>query len=227
MSRNADQELLEQLHVQAEAYAVEKGITYAEARREFIKHTPGLLGELRRLEKRGVRRIERAAGDGVPEGTTAERDALAAEIALLPAVLSKGIPATLAALERLVDSGQLPEAAQQTVETLIQRMGGGLESQPDTFHAKCPNCGFPIGNALALGATTCPNCGAKLPAQKSASREIRDHVFSLVCDQLGRAPIGKSEEIAVRKRIYKANPGLAQAALEEERAERLAAAEGD
>jgi hypothetical protein len=49
---------------------------------------------------------------------------------------------------------------------------------------------------------------------------LREMVRKTVVDYLGREPLGKLEEVQIRKKIYEANPGLAQAVREEEKRER-------
>jgi len=100
-------------------------------------------------------------------------------------------------------------------EERIERLGGGLATQTDEPFPRCGECGRPY----SPGAVNCPSCGARIPSQKSAGsvREWRD---AAVRAHLGREPIGKAEEVQVRMKIHKANPGLAQACRDEEAAER-------
>ena len=65
----------------------------------------------------------------------------------------------------------------------------------------------------ALNAGSAHNLGLG----KGAVREL---VAKAVRDYLGREPTGTLEEAQVKRQLYKSNPGLQQAALQEERAER-------
>lgn len=60
--------------------------------------------------------------------------------------------------------------------------------------------------------------GTVEPSDQPAT--LREMVYKAVVDHLGREPTGKLEEIQIRKKIYAANPGLAQAVRQEEQQER-------
>jgi hypothetical protein len=51
---------------------------------------------------------------------------------------------------------------------------------------------------------------------------LKEMVAKAVRDHLGREPLNKMEEVRTRKMIYEANPGLAQAVRDEERAAKVA-----
>jgi len=100
-------------------------------------------------------------------------------------------------------------------EERIEKLGGGLATQTDEPFPRCGECGRPY----SPGAINCPSCGARIPAQKSAGsvREWRD---AAVRAHLGREPISKAEEVQVRLKVHKANPGLSQACRDDEARER-------
>jgi hypothetical protein len=62
------------------------------------------------------------------------------------------------------------------------------------------------------------------PTATAAPRTLREMVAKAVRDHLGRDPLGKDEEVRIRRQIYEGHPGLQRAVLAEERAERRAGA---
>lgn len=213
---------------------------YALLKSAVLQANPGIGTQLLREEKHGTPRRGRPA-----EGRS-DAHAGAALIDSVAIAVTKGSASNLATL--LADAKRAQAAATgieadilagvvNRVEALLgqtladagapaEPMGKSLDQAVATLRTELQTPGItPAQRAALQQAITdlsdhvAPGNSAAPVTAKSAG-PLRGMVHKTVVDHLGREPISKLEEVQIRKQIYDANPGLQQAAMKEERAQR-------
>lgn len=163
---------------------------------------------------RGLRTSLGGEPDAEPDVLPFDKSKLAPEVATYMAGLEKRIKATETA-----EQERLAKALQARAEKL--QKAGWIDKNEDLSTITEPEVAA-IEKAQSRVIDRLKKAGVLesfgTPRQASEPGNLRDYVAKAVEQYLGHEPVDKAEEVRAKQVLYKANPGLQQAVLAEERA---------